>query len=240
MGVAGGTCVLRRLVLCARAGFVRALACVVKAGWCVHVTCRSGVFLSRGGVGEEGWGVCREACACESGMCTYVNTREETGGNVQVGWWARGKGVCVCAGEDEANKELCGQTGQTPGPSPGCWGWRKPGEPCPGLHAGSPGKDSAVWPVPCAREGWEGGDAMRVRAKAGAFVQEKGWDVSERRLSVTLGVRHFFFLGHLGPPAGVGLNRGASPRAATARGGQAPAVGGSVFIAAAVKVKKIK
>ena len=53
MGVAGGNVRVRGL------GFV----CVcVKAGWCVHVTCPRGVFRSRGGVREEGLGVCGEAC----------------------------------------------------------------------------------------------------------------------------------------------------------------------------------
>lgn len=69
-------------------------------------------------------------------------------------------------------------------------------------------------------------------------MQEARWDMSQRRLSVTLGVRHFS--GCLDPPTGVGPSRGASPRAATTRGGQAPAVRGSVLVAAAVRVKKKK
>lgn len=66
-------------------------------------------------------------------------------------------------------------------------------------------------------------------------MQEARWDVSQRCLSMTLGVRHFS--GCLDPPTGVGPSHGASPRAATSRGRQAPAVRGSVLIAAAVRVK---
>ena len=55
-------------------------------------------------------------------MCTYVDMRGGTGGDVQVGWCMQGKGVCVCGGEDEADKEPCRRAGADPGPLTGVSG----------------------------------------------------------------------------------------------------------------------
>lgn len=160
MGVAGGTCVLRGLVLPAWAGFVRALACVVKAGWCAHVTWRRGLFLSRGGVGEEGWGVCREACACESGICTYVHTHEETGGNVQAGRWARGKGCMrVCRRGRGRQRALRADRGRPRAPHRGVGAGGSQGSPVRDYTQAVPGRirRSGRFPVP----GSVGKGAMR-------------------------------------------------------------------------------
>ena len=55
-------------------------------------------------------------------MCTYVDMRGGTGGDVQVGWCMQGKGVCVCGGEDEADKEPCRRAGADPEPLTGVSG----------------------------------------------------------------------------------------------------------------------
>lgn len=138
---------------------------------------------------------------CVSRECAHTWTRmkEQREGTCRVGDVCRERG-CVCVQERTRQTKSCASgQGQTPGPSPGCRGWGKPGHPLsrtPRRQSQGGGSLSGA------------DDEMCVRARAEAFVQEERWDMSERRLSVTVGVHDFLFLGHLGPPHG----RGAEPR----------------------------
>lgn len=51
--------------------------------------------------------------------CTRMKKRE---GTCRLGGGRGERVVCVCAGEDEADKELCGQIGADPGPLTGASG----------------------------------------------------------------------------------------------------------------------